>query len=227
MNKQSIVLLVEDNINIQNSNRRILEHSGLAVLTAETLREAREYLKKASPDVVVMDIMLPDGNGLEFLPELRKSCLAPVLFLTAKDKQEEKLAGLCAGGNDYIVKPYDINEFRMRILNFLALQQNNKKSDVYISFGPVKLDIVTHRAYLNGGDLLLSPKEFSLLHLFIMTQNKTITAANLYENVWKQPMNGDDRAIRFQISQLRAKLYGSGYTIVNKRGEGYCLEKES
>ncbi|MDR0491396.1 MAG: response regulator transcription factor [Oscillospiraceae bacterium] len=226
MGEQSVILLVEDNVNILHSNRRILERCGLTALTAETLREARGHLKIAAPDVVVLDIMLPDGNGLEFLPELRESCVAPVLFLTAKDSPDEKLTGLCAGGNDYITKPYDINEFRQRVLNFLALLRMNREPGANLSLGSIKLDAVTQRGFLNDRDMVLSPKEFALLHLFAAREDEALSAETLYEKVWQAPMNNDDRAVRFQISQLRAKLDGSGYTIGNKRGEGYCLEKE-
>ena len=223
MSEPGIILLIEDNVKILESNRRILEGSGLTVLTAESLSQAREHLSTAVPDVIVLDIMLPDGDGLEFLPELRESCSAPVLFLTAKDNPDEKLAGLCAGGNDYITKPYDINEFRQRVLNFLTLQRSMRASESSISLGSIKLDVVAQLAFLSGKDMLLSPKEFALLHLFMTHAGETISADTLYQNVWKLPMNNDDRAVRFQVSHLRAKLEGSGYSIINKRGKGYCF----
>lgn len=226
MGEQGVILLVEDNINILDSNRRILERSGLTVLMAETLRQAREHLQATMPDVVVLDIMLPDGDGREFIHELRESCFAPVLFLTAQDRPDEKLAGLCAGGNDYITKPYDINEFRQRVLNFLTLQRNSRKPDESVILGSLKLDIVTQQAYLHGRDMVLSPKEFALLYLFISRVGEIVDADTLYKKVWKLPMNEDDRALRFQVSQLRSKLHGSGYSITNKRGKGYCFEKE-
>jgi len=121
MTEKGIVLLVEDNPKILDINRRLLEKEGLMVLTAKTLEEARERIKIAVPDVAVLDIMLPDGSGLDFLSELRKLCGAPALFLTAKAEREDVIAGLIAGGNDYITKPYDIDEFRARVLGFLRL----------------------------------------------------------------------------------------------------------
>ena len=136
MDTTGIVLLVEDNLKILDINRRMLEKEGLLVITAKTLEEARERIRIATPDVVVLDIMLPDGNGLDFLPELREVCDAPVLFLTAKTEREDVLAGLIAGGNDYILKPYDIDEFRARVLGFLRLVDSvraRKKPDTSIS----------------------------------------------------------------------------------------------
>ncbi|MDR0496790.1 MAG: response regulator [Treponema sp.] len=127
MSGKGIVLLVEDNLKILNLNRRILEKDGLMVLAAKTIAEAREYVKLAVPDLVVLDIMMPDGSGLDFLSEFREQCKAPVLFLTAKTEHEDILDGLRAGGNDYIAKPYDIAEFRMRVLGFLSLVDSVKK----------------------------------------------------------------------------------------------------
>jgi LuxR family maltose regulon positive regulatory protein len=121
MPESGIVLLVEDNPKILELNRRMLEQEGCMVLTAASLTEARQRLKIASPDVAVLDVMLPDGSGLDFLSELRAVSAAPVLFLTAKADRSDIMAGLTAGGNDYITKPYDIDEFRMRVKGFLRL----------------------------------------------------------------------------------------------------------
>jgi DNA-binding NarL/FixJ family response regulator len=96
------------------------------VLTARTLSKARDRLKLAIPDVAVLDVMLPDGSGLDFLSELRRVSESPVLFLTAKAEQDDVLAGFTAGGNDYITKPYDIDEFRMRVLGFLRFVYSAK-----------------------------------------------------------------------------------------------------
>jgi len=136
MSEKGIVLLVEDNLKILDLNRRMLEKEGLMVITAKTLGEARERIKIAVPDVAVLDIMLPDGSGLDFLSELREVCDAPALFLTAKIEREDVIAGLTAGGNDYITKPYDIDEFRARVLGFLRLVDSvktHKKPDVNIA----------------------------------------------------------------------------------------------
>ena len=122
----STVLLVEDNPKILDINRRVLEKEGITVLTAKTIAEARERIMNVHPDVAVLDIMLPDGSGLDFLSELRAVCETPsnpvcALFLTAKAERADIIAGLTAGGNDYITKPYDIEEFRMRILSFIRI----------------------------------------------------------------------------------------------------------
>jgi len=128
-----IVLLLEDNADILKLNRKMLEKEGVVVLAAETVAEARERLKIAVPDVAVLDVVLPDGSGVDFLAELRQVCDAPALFLTAKTERADILAGFTAGGNDYITKPYDIDEFRMRVANFLRLVGVQKTRPGYIA----------------------------------------------------------------------------------------------
>jgi len=127
MTENGIVLLVEDNLKILDINRRMLEKDGFFVLTAKTLDEARARIKIVAPDVAVIDITLPDGNGIDFLQELREVSNAPALFLTAKAERSDIIAGLTAGGNDYITKPYDIDEFRARIINFMRLVKTKNK----------------------------------------------------------------------------------------------------
>jgi len=121
MNKRKIVLLLEDNIKILDLNRRILEKDGCMVITAKTIAEARERLEILIPDIAVLDIMLPDGSGLDFFAELHEKYDIPALFLTAKAEHDDIIAGLSAGGNDYMTKPYNIDEFRLRVAALLRL----------------------------------------------------------------------------------------------------------
>jgi DNA-binding response OmpR family regulator len=121
LSENKIVLLVEDDKRILDINRRVLEQEGFLVLTAETLAEAREHLAAITPNVIVLDIILPDGNGLNFLPELRKLCVTPVLFLTGIMLESDTVAGLRAGGDDYMLKPHNLNEFCLRVKRFLNL----------------------------------------------------------------------------------------------------------
>jgi DNA-binding response OmpR family regulator len=125
--ESGIVLLLEDNQKILNLNRKMLEDEGVMVLTATTIAMARQRVRCVIPDVVVLDIMLPDGSGLDFLAELRAVSDVPALFLTAKAERADIIAGLTAGGNDYITKPYDIDEFCARVTGFLRLTGAIKK----------------------------------------------------------------------------------------------------
>ncbi|MDR2132689.1 MAG: response regulator transcription factor [Clostridiales Family XIII bacterium] len=223
MRIENTVLLVEDNPKLLSLNCRILENAGHRVMKAKNLAEARAHLKAAAPDAVVLDIMLPDGSGLDFMPELRETCDAPVLFLTAKTEREDKLAGLRAGGNDYITKPYDIDELRERVAAFLRLSAARKPSPKLV-LGALELDVVSGRAFADGEDLLLTQKEFALLLLLTQHEGKTLTADYLYERVWKSPISEDKNAIKITVSRLRNKLSPAGLDIVSSRGKGYALE---
>ena len=222
MNESGVILLIEDNFKILDANRRIFEEDGYVVLTAETLQKARNHLKTSEPDVVVLDVMLPDGNGFDFFNELRETCDAPVLFLTAKDERDDKLKGLRIGGNDYITKPYDIDELLERVVNFLRFARRPPRR---VKLGVLELDATASMAFANGKDLALSPKEFALLRLFSQNEGTIISAENIYEKIWKAPLIEDTQAVRSSVSRLRAKLVDSGYTITSQRNEGYCFEK--
>jgi DNA-binding response OmpR family regulator len=223
-NESKIILLVEDNPKILAANRRILERDGHRTLTATTLAETRERLKSAVPDMIVLDIMLPDGSGLDFMRELREICDAPVLFLTAKTERNDRLAGLRAGGNDYISKPYDIDELRERVAAFLRLSAARKPPSKLI-LGALELDIVADRAFVNGEDLLLTQKEFALLLLLAQSEGKTLAADALYAKIWGRPMAGDKNTLQATLSKLRKKLAPSDFDIRASRGRGYALER--
>ena len=137
MSANGIILLVEDNPRILDINRRILENEGIMVLTARNIDEARKHISSTRPDITVLDIMLPDGSGIDFLSELQAAYDTPsnpvcALFLTAKTEHADILTGLSAGGYDYMTKPYDINEFRMRVLGFLRLVKSARSHNINI-----------------------------------------------------------------------------------------------
>lgn len=227
MKETGVILLVEDDRNVLRTNRRILEREGYTVLCAETVQEARALLQKHVPDALVLDVMLPDESGIEFCEEIRGATPAPVLFLTARDEKCDVIEGLLAGGSDYISKPYDIDEFLARIKAQLCLAQRNRTArHRWLKCGELVLDLVSQRAYLNGKDMLLTQKEYSLLLLLAEAGGKILSAEYLYETVWKSPMAGDNRTLKRHLSTVRKKLEDgeSTYTISAVYGKGYYLE---
>jgi len=216
---------VEDNEKIMFVNRQMLEWEGYEVAAAQTLAGARASISERRPDVIVLDIMLPDGSGLDFMRELRQSQNAniPILLLTGLAGQEDIVRGLAEGGDDYLTKPYD---FPILLARIEALLRRAGRVPEVIVKGRLALDVTADVAALDGRDLLLSQKEFALLLLFAQNEDRSVSGEYLYEKVWKAPMTSDSNALKSSIKRLRAKIEGSGWQIKWERGSGYIFESE-
>ena len=222
MTYDKTVLCVEDNIQVQMLNKPLLEARGFAVTLAMTIAEAREAMRQAMPDLMILDIRLPDGSGLDFLSELRKESNVPVIVLTEKKEETDIITGYASGCDDYVSKPYSFSVLYARIERLL--RHMSTVPDI-LEKGALKLDILAGQAFLNGKDLLLTQKEFALLLLFAQNENKTMSAEHLYEKVWKAPMGGDKNIVQVTVSKLRRKIEVAGYGIVLLRGHGYVFEE--
>ena len=221
------ILLVEDDPDIMWVNKDVFESDGYTVITAGSIKETLLRLREANPDLIILDLKLPDGNSLDYMSEIRTSSDSPILMLTAMVEKDDRIAGLRAGGDDYISKPYDIEELCARVAAFLRREElhcSKPPADTF-KYGPFLLDIVASQAYMNGESLDLSGKEFSMLQIFVKNEDKPLSKDYLYETIWKQEMLGDDKPIRDIVYRLRKKLESSksGYDIVSTRGEGYTF----
>ena len=223
MVKRDYLLLVEDDPMIQQSNKRILERRGYTLKQAFTLEEARNIIADSPPRAIILDVMLPDGNGLEFLSELRETSNVPVLMLTALGTREDVRRGLSVGSDNYLTKPYDRFVFLSHVE---ALLRRSEMLAEMLVVGPIRVEPGSGKAYLDGEDMLLTQKEFFLLQQFAQHPNKVLMAEYLYEKIWGHEMLPDDTSLRKTISILRKKISDSGYTITAEYGEGYMLEME-
>ena len=257
------ILIVEDDDDIRGANRAALELEGYVVVEADSLSDAQSHLKNSSPDLIILDILLPDGNGLRYCEELRGTSGVRILFLSALNTKADLIAGLRAGGDDYITKPYDMEELLLRVEALLRrgklvgageslqgeplkseLEQGEPKQHNLLINEPLKnepfqvagnltLNHISRRAYIRGVDLMLKPKEFSLLSILMEQKEQKeqegefISAAELYQKVWGMDTAGDARTVKEHISRLRSKLgRDSGITIISERGKGYRLVVE-
>jgi DNA-binding response OmpR family regulator len=216
------ILLVEYNNKIQEANKNMLiRRGGYNIRLANNLAEAWKQFSEDEPDIIVLDIMLPDGSGLDFLERLRQDTDIPVLLLTAPGEPGDTVKGLQAGGDDCLTKPYDNDELLARIESLLRRASRPLKK---LKKGLLTLNMISGMAFVNGRDLLLSRKEFAVLLLLAQNEGKTVSPEYLYREVWGLPMN-DNRTLKKHISELRKKLENktSGCEITNVRGEGYCF----
>lgn len=220
------ILLVEDNPDILRINERLLETEGYDVSTAETLVQANTAIFNRMPAAILLDIMLPDGSGLDWCRRLREEnhIDVPVLFLTALGEKEDVLTGLKAGGDDYIAKPYDMDILLGRLE---ALLRRSVRQREPVPFGPFTIDYTSQRVMNGQGkDCLLKPKEFAVLALLIAREGDFCSSEFIYETVWRSDINSDLRTLYVHISGLRSKLElqaGSAVQIEHKRGVGYRI----
>lgn len=223
--KKANILIVEDDSDILNANRAALELEGYDVLAVDTLSKGRSVVDEYSPDLIVLDILLPDGNGLSYCEEMRRKSGIRILFLSALNTREDILAGLRVGGDDYISKPYDMDELLLRVEALLRRGKLIGQEEPPMRLGGLELDFISHRALLSGRDILLKPKEFALLAALAREPGRTLSATELYKKIWGMDLAGGAHAVKEHISRIRRKLgKESGLLIVSERGKGYCLQ---
>ncbi len=224
-----LILLVEDNQDLNDINRRALERAGYEVACATTLNAARAELELADPDVILLDILMPDGDGIEFCRAIRDTCHAHILFLTSRTQEEFLLKALALGGDDYIVKPYALAELLARVNAALRRRGIDRARGERVARGDLALDARAQRAYVKGDDALLKPREFALIWFLMRNEGVSFAPEALYEAVWGQAANGDVRTVAQHISRLRRKLrLAEGeYEIVMERRARYVFRKKA
>jgi DNA-binding response OmpR family regulator len=215
------ILLIEDNEQILRGNERMLKKRGYQTMIATTLAEARERMAQSMPAAIVLDIMLPDGNGLDFMRELRETSGVPVLLLTGLTTPQDIVRGLDDGGDDYLTKPYD---FSVLLAHIEAMLRRASHVPERLVKGSLTLDIRSGCAMLGGMDMLLPPKEFAVLLLLLEKEGQILSKDYIYETIWKQsPDAGVGSIVKNVISRLRRKL-GEEFVIENDREtDGYTL----
>jgi DNA-binding response OmpR family regulator len=207
----------------------LLKREGYDTLIAYTAAEAREAVKSVVPDLIILDVILPDGNGFELCKEFRKQTDKPVLFLTGKSETESKVTGLSTGGDYYLTKPYEYDEFLAVVNSMLRRERKTRKKIAEVTAierGPLLLNIHDGKAFVGGRDAELSHKEFAILLMLMENEDRELTYETIYESVWKSPMYNDSSALRQQISRLKKKLDEENtddFSILNTSKKGYTF----
>lgn len=219
---KNLILLIEDDPDIASANRIMLELEGYSVIEARTLKKGKELVENASPDLVVMDIMLPDGNSLDYCRELRGKSGVRILFLSALGTKEDIVEGLRAGGDDYLAKPYIMDELILRIQSLM--RRGNMEQEEMNPKG-LTFNSLSNQAFYDGKDLMLKPKEYAVLELLNKNRDYYLSAEEIYSAVWNIDGGDDLSTVHNHIYSLRKKLTGTGYSIELKRGRGYQLKE--
>jgi two-component system OmpR family response regulator len=218
------LLVVDDEQFLREAVATLLSSLGFTVTSAGTGTEALRLARTRPFDLLILDVMLPDVDGFEIVQRLRGDRnQVPVIFLTAKDTREDKVAGLTMGGDDYITKPFHLDELTARLRTVLR-RTRPIPDDPVLTFADITLDQDQYEVRRGGRLIELSPTEFRLLRYFMLNPGRVLSHAQLLANVWNHEFVGSNKVVATYVVYLRRKLAGHGPELIHtQRAVGYCL----
>ena len=231
------ILMIEDDEGLNRGVSFALEQEGYAVVSARTLQDGKALFEKENPDAVILDLNLPDGDGLSFCKEIRQlpgdKAGTAVLMLTARDMETDEIMGLASGADDYMTKPFSVAVLKMRLQNILRRKEAGSDSNSAaladsgedtVTSGDVVLDRKTFRAFSGGQELDLSMTEFRLLQYFLENKNQALLKEQILQRVWDTDGNFvEENTLSVNISRLRKKLGGNYIRTI--QGIGYLWDE--
>jgi two-component system OmpR family response regulator len=220
------LLVVEDEPNILELLAGSLRFAGFEVNTATNGGEAVQAVQRQRPDLILLDVMLPDFDGFDVVRRLRSGgTRTPVLFLTARDAVEDRIKGLTLGGDDYVTKPFSLEEVLARIRAVLRRSGGgNAEPSPRITFADIELDEDSHEVWRGGKQIQLSPTEFKLLRYFMANAGRVLSKAQILDHVWNYDFRGDAGIVESYVSALRRKIDNVEPRLIHTlRGVGYVL----
>jgi len=219
------ILVVDDEPNIVDVVSMALRFQGFEVDTAATGRDALAAVERFRPQVMVLDVMLPDMEGFEVADRLgAQRGHVPIIFLTARDATEDKLRGLSIGGDDYVTKPFSLEELVARIRVILRRTGGSDGDDSRLVFEDLELDEDTREVSRAGEPVDLTATEYRLLHYLMLNPRRVLTRSQILDHVWEYDFGGDARVLETYVSYLRKKLDVHGPSLIHTaRGVGYAL----
>ncbi len=220
------ILIVEDEESLADSVRYNLEREGYAVTVASDGRRALERFRAEQPSLVILDLMLPEVSGLDLCRAIRAESDVPIIMVTAKDSEADKVTGLELGADDYVTKPFSVRELVSRVRALLrraGLVSGGTKDDV-LDGGSVQMDVVRHEVLVAGEPIAFPPKEFELLETFLRRKGRLLTRDFLIEEVWGADYFGDTKTLDVHVKRLRKKIEADPHDpahLLTVRGLGY------
>ena len=220
------ILVVEDEESLADTVRYNLEREGYAVAIASDGRTALERFRRDTPSLVILDLMLPEMSGLDVCRQIRQISNVPIIMVTAKDSEADKVSGLELGADDYVTKPFSVRELVSRVrahLRRAGMRSDEPGADV-LTGGPVSLDVAKHEVLVDGQTVGFPPKEFELLEAFLRRQGRLLTRDFLIEEVWGAGYFGDTKTLDVHVKRLRQKIEATPHAprhLLTVRGLGY------
>jgi two-component system OmpR family response regulator len=222
------LVVVDDEPNIVELLAASLRHAGFDVTTAQSGRQALDLIVTDRPDLVVLDVLMPGMDGFTVVRQLRSRDIdVPVLFLTAKDASHARIMGLTIGGDDYVTKPFSLDEVVARIRAILRRSTGNSgptAKPARLSFADIELDDDSYEVWKAGEAVDLSPTEFKLLRYFLVNKGRVLSKAQILDHVWSYDFGGDANVVESYVSYLRRKIDKDTPKLLHTvRGVGYVL----
>ena len=227
MSDATRVLVVDDEESITDLLSMALRYEGMQVEVAHSGRDAMRALDSFHPHLMVLDVMLPDVDGFEIARRLsRDSPRVPVMFLTARGELEDKLRGFTLGGDDYLTKPFSVEELIVRARAILRRAHELRPESGRLEFDDLVLDEEQHEVTRAGHGIELTPTEFKLLHYLMVNADRVVSKPQILDRVWQYDFDGNDNVVEIFISSLRRKLEAHGPRLIHTvRGVGYRLRR--
>ena len=223
------ILIVEDEASFSEALEFLLGKEGFSVVTAENGAEALRKFDQGAIDLVLLDLMIPEVSGTEVCRQIRAKSRVPIIMLTAKDSEVDKVVGLEIGADDYVTKPYSSRELMARIRAVLR-RNSGEISEIeqgVMSVGPVRMDVERHQVFVKGISVSLPLKEFELLEFLMRNAGRVLTRMQLIDRVWGSDYVGDTKTLDVHIKRLRSKIEtdpANPTLIQTVRGLGYKME---
>jgi two-component system phosphate regulon response regulator PhoB len=225
--KHASILIVEDDPGIQDMLMYALDTEGYTLYQATTVKDAWQAIESKAVDLVLLDWMLPDNSGIDLLHRIRKYHSAlPVIMITAKSEEEDRILGLDVGADDYITKPFSVRELKSRIQ---AVLRRTMPAEQPIQISGIFLDPVSQRVKINDHSLELTPTEFRLLHYFMGHPERVFSRSQLLDHVWGTQVYVEERTVDVHIRRLRKNLepYGLKKLVQTVQGRGYRFSRQA
>ncbi len=220
------IVVVEDEKPIAKLLKYNLEQNGYIVLVAQDGEAGLALIKESKPDLILLDLMLPKIDGIEVCKMVRRDSSIPIIMLTAKKDETDRVLGLELGADDYVTKPFSVKELMARVKTILRRSQDKANPISTIHLGELTIDLERYEVKRGSKEIALSPKEFEFLKVLLRAQGKVLSREHLLESIWNydQASEMDTRTIDQHVARLRGKLGAEGQHIVTVKNVGYRLK---